>query len=71
MRKSTTKTNYKPVFRYMAKNKDSRLTNYSDSFNDKEIALSWYENFGRNLEIRFNRTLIFKELKLQISNSQM
>ena len=69
--RTTTKTNYKPVFRYMAKNKDSRLTNYSDSFNDKEIALSWYENFGRNLEIRFNRTLIFKELKLQISNSQM
>jgi len=71
MRKSTTKTNYKPVFRYMAKNKDSRLTNYSDSFNDKEKAFAWYKNFGRNLEIRFNRILIFKELKLQISNSQM
>lgn len=71
MRKSTTKTNYKPVFRYMAKNKDSRLTNYSDSFNDKEKAFTWYENYGRYLENRFNRILIFKELKLQISNSQL
>ena len=71
MRKSITKTSYKPVFRYMAKNKDKRLTNYSDLFYDKEVAFAWYEKYGSRLEERFNRKLIFKELKLQINNSQM
>jgi len=61
-------TLYKPIYRYMAKNRNNRMTNYSSLFYNTEDALKWYENFGRNLEKMFNRKLYFKEFKLQYVN---
>lgn len=61
------KTKFAPTYRYITKNRKSKLTSYSDLFYDKELALAWYEKFGKNLEKHFGRTLIFKESKAQIS----
>ena len=43
--------------------KRKEIVNYSDEFEDIEKAEEWYNNYGKSLEKRFNRTFLLYEVK--------
>ena len=50
---------YKTMWYNPAK-KQNELSTYSSTFKTKELALEWYNNFGKKLENIFNRKLVLK-----------
>lgn len=47
---------------------DTTLSDYSPVYKDRESALEWYINFGKNLEKTFKRDLVLVEYYVTVND---